>query len=203
MMPVISLPSGARQLCTIKKITMILGLLLSLLALVFAWLLWAPLRLEIDSVRGVYRLAWVPLAAAEWQPDKGLDVVEIRMLFFRKVLALSQMKSSRSKPAQAKATGRLPAPRPAKPSRLSFAQVRKLVISLLRTFRLRRCRIWWDSDDFVLNAWLFPLAYWLKNEAAAVYVNFQGRRDLVLLLENRMGRLLWILVKFFIFNKKR
>lgn len=180
---------------------MVLWLLLFLLLAALLWLLWAPFRLEIDSTRGIYRLAWAPLAAATWLPEKGLDVVEIRVLFFRRKIALATVGKRKPKLEKPPATKQKRRPKPSGRARFSLKNW-SLVINLLKTFRVRHCRVWWDSDDFVLNAWLFPVGRLLTGGNIRLAVNFQGRRDLALLVENRLGRILWVITKFFVHHKQ-
>ena len=83
---------------------------------------------------------------------------------------------------------------------MSWAQIRKMALNVLRSFNIKYCRIFWDMGDYVLNAQLFPLFWFLRRRDIFVDINFQGRREVSLLIENRPGRLLWFVIKAFIFK---
>lgn len=161
------------------------------------WVMWAPLRLEVNSINGIYKIDWWPLASANCLPETGLDVVEVQFLFFRKQFKMMQLGKKQK-------TSTPPPVHPDKPrkrSAMSVPEIFRLVSGLAKTFRVRQCRIWWDTDDYLINAWLYPVAHFRRSDAVQVLINFQGRRDVVLVVENRLGRVLWYLTKTFIFNK--
>lgn len=161
----------------------------------------APLRLEINSVNGIYKMEWWPLAVVRWLPETGLDVVEVQLLFFRKQIEMSKLGEKQKPPSSAPVKAPVGSGKPRKRSEMSVQEIFRLAAGLLKTFRVRQCRIWWDTDDYLINAWLYPLAYLRSNGAVQVSINFQGRRDVVLMVENRLGRVLWHLTKTLIFNK--
>lgn len=162
-----------------------------------AWILWAPLRLEINSISSIYKIDWWPLATVRWLPETGLDVVEVHFLFFRKQFEMMKL-GKKQKPST-------PPPahpdKPRKRSVMSPPEIFRLVSGLLKTFRVQQCRIWWDTDDYLINAWLYPVVHLWRSDAVQVSINFQGRRDVVLVVENRLGRVIWYLTKTLIFNK--
>ncbi len=76
--------------------------------------------------------------------------------------------------------------------------------NLLRTFKIKRLQIWWDSDDFIWNARVYPLASVVNTLGIGrVWINFTGRRELALIVENRPGRMLWAVLHTFITKRSR
>jgi hypothetical protein len=47
-----------------------------------------------------------------------------------------------------------------------------------------------DTDDFVLNSYLFPLFYFLNRGPHEFKINYEGRASLQLRVENRLYRML-------------
>lgn len=176
-------------------------LLLVLVAGLSCWVMWAPLRLEINSINGIYKMEWWPLVSANWLPETGLDVVEVQMLFFRKQIELSKLGKKQTPPSSAPVKAPVDSPQARKRTQMSFQEIFRLVTGLVKTFRVRQCRVWWDTDDFLINAWLYPVAYLRSSGVVQVSINFQGRRDVVLVVENRLSRVIWYLTKTLIFNK--
>ncbi len=75
----------------------------------------------------------------------------------------------------------------------------RLFRNLLRTFEVKRFHLVWDSDDFIWNARWYPLAWHLSTLGKGlVEINFSGRRELALIVENRLGRITWAVFKTFI-----
>lgn len=161
--------------------------------LLLTGLLLTPLRLAIDSIRGVYQIRWYGLATLNWLPEESLDMLEVRTLFFKKRFNLAEhipQRKPAGKPARKTRARSAPSPR----------NMLKTALAILKTFRVRRCQINWDSGDYVLNAWLFPVCFFLNRFPASVSVNFNGQCDIVLIIENSAGRLLWAFLKSSIFT---
>ncbi|HOY07894.1 MAG TPA: hypothetical protein PLO67_20930 [Saprospiraceae bacterium] len=163
--------------------------------LLLTGLLLTPLRLAIDSIRGVYQIRWYGLATLNWLPEESPDMLEMRTLFFKKRFNLAAHISQR-KPAGKPAPARKSRAKPASSPR----HMLKIALAILKTFRVRRCQVNWDAGDYVLNAWLFPVCFFLNRFPASVSVNFNGQCDIVLIIENSAGRLLWAFLKSSIFT---
>lgn len=157
------------------------------------WLLWAPLRLVIDTEQAVFRLEWRSIGCVAWLPEQALDLLEVRVLFFRRRLQLGE--TGRPKPEKRQEKKR-PTPK-RKGKSLSPKRLMRLAINVLRSFRVRRFHLIWDTDDFVRNAWFFPPAAWVSARGWPVQINFQGRRELALIVENRLARVVWAVLKTF------
>ncbi len=151
------------------------------------WLLWAPIRLEVNTWKGIYRVEWIGLGALNWLPEQGLDVIETRLFFWKKRWALSEMQS---KPEPPKTKPKTKAVK--KPQRGIARWL--LVKKIARTFKVRHCRLWIDTGDYLWNAWLFPAGWLLQKPNVGVWINFQGKNEGSLLVENRLGRVLWIII---------
>lgn len=181
---------------------MIGWLILGIFIAGFVWLLWTPLRVEIDSEAGVFRAEWRYLCAVQWLPEEGLNVIRVEAPFFRRHIQLSATTPPGGKPVQKPektAAPPVPAPPAKKKQKLSPKMMWRLGCNFLRTFKIKRLQIWWDSDDFIWNARAYPVAHFLNTLGAGeVRINFWGRRELALVVENRLGRMLGAVLYTFI-----
>ncbi len=153
---------------------------LGLVFLLLAWLLLSPLDLRIDTQNNLYFLRWRYLARAEVLSDDGPGLaVRLWVGPFRWRFDLLEWagkeKTEKPKPEKKEKAKR-------KKSRMpKWATIRRII----RTFRVRRCFVDLDTGDYTRNAWLFPLFYLLRRPRAAVRVNFQGRNEVDLWIQNR------------------
>lgn len=164
----------------------LLGIVLSVLAGLLLWLLLVPFELEIDTTKGVFRFEWKTIARVLWLPEEGWDVVKVDAPFFHKKISSAAIKSRRSPRRKVSPD----APKPA-PKRLASKWAWRVVPAVLRSFQVRRCVLWLDTGDYVRNAWLYPVFGLLQNQRIRVVVNFLGKNDLSVLVQNSLGRMAW------------
>jgi len=173
----------------------ILLIFCALLLLLLLVTLFTPLILQIDSQRDVYQLRWGRLIRAELLFSEAEAMLRIRAFFFRKSWKIEDLilgalrfkdqnkekKAQKEKPKKGRRKRR-------KKSRFGFRRI----VRILRTFRVDYCKIEWDADDYVRNAWLFPVFYYLSNDKQRqLRINFLGRRSLALRLHNRIWNVIW------------
>lgn len=176
----------------------VVGIFLGLLMLVLIWLLWTPIRLEIDSENSHFQLEWRHIARVRWLPEQALDCLFIKALFWERQLYLTNHPVKRTQTVSAPKVKKAP---PVKKP-LPLKTIWRLTRHLLQSFEVKRFQVQWDSDDFIWNARVFPLAWFLSTRwNARVQINFMGRRELALVLENRPGRMLWAVLQTF-FTKR-
>jgi hypothetical protein len=71
----------------------------------------------------------------------------------------------------------------------------KNIRRVLASFEVRRFRLILDTDDFILNAYLYPVFVFLSGKNRVLAINFQGRNAVDILVTNRMWRVLWALIR--------
>lgn len=167
--------------------------ILAIIILAVTGLLLAPVRLEIDTRQNLARLHWQGIIAVQWLPDEALDCVSVRNWLFHKKIFVTRskaLKADKLKPHKQEPSSK-------KTSRLKIKTLWRLAGNIVRSFTVRKCRISWDTDHFMWNAWLYPLAQqWGRDR---VQINFQGRQEIELVVENRLGNLAGAALKTFIF----
>lgn len=175
---------------------MVFGIILLVFLGLTAWLLFAVFRLEIDSRRGVVGVDWGSIFEVIWAPADAWDILHLRVFGWRRQI---QMNASSS--------GTKTEPPPAKKNvqrsgkRISTRVLIRLARRIIRTFRVRKCHIAWDSGNFICNAWAYPVAHILGMHInGTIGVNFVGKQEVHLVVENRLGRILWAAGKTLIFK---
>lgn len=174
---------------------MVFGIILLVFLGLTAWLLFAVFRVEIDSRRGVVGVDWGSIFGVLWAPADAWDILHLRVFGWRRQIQLNA--SSGTKIA------RTPEKKNVQRSgkRMSAKVLIRLARRVIRTFRVRKCRITWDSGDFIWNAWAYPVVHILDMHVnGTIGVNFVGKREVHLVVENRLGRILWAAGKTLIFK---
>lgn len=174
-----------------------LGIILVLLLLLLAVVLLDPFELRIDTISGEYCLRWRGLVSVRLTGTVPDPVMRLWVMGWRKDFHLLEMggekkEEEESKPESAKKKKRK------RPKWLTFRLVRRL----LRTFRVHTFRLALDTDDYVMNAYLYPVFHLLSARNRRLNINFSGRNELVLIVSNRIGNLLWaFLIEFFKYKR--
>lgn len=171
----------------------IAGTIIAVLMIAVMWLLWTPLRLEIDSEAGLFQLEWRHVVRINWLPEQAPDCVRVRAPFLDRQFRMTSI-SQKQAPVQRQREQKPPSTQ--KP--LSLKSVWRMTRNVLQSFEVKRLYIDWDSDDFIWNAQAYPLACVLNSRGdARIQINFMGRREVALVLENRVGRLLGVVLHTF------
>jgi hypothetical protein len=147
-------------------------------------LLWTPLRLVIDSKRDVYQVEWQYIGSATLVEYDNFLGVRIQIFFLRKIIpiAFSFKQKKEVKPAVKKQVRKGPS--------VFSARFRSKFIKILKSFEIKRLKINWDTDDYILNAYLYPITPFLITENKSFNINFEGKQEVELIIENRLVRIL-------------
>ena len=148
------------------------------------YIFFAPFYLEIDTSRGLYRIRLHWLASISIKPVDDFLIIELKLAGFTKQMdRLSTEVSPTRKhvfPVKKKHRKRTPA--------IQWSKVKSVIAS----FRIKKCRIRFDSGDVQLNGMLFPLAYWISSYSGKdVRVNFTGENEIILEMKNSLARMSW------------
>ena len=162
---------------------MLTGILAAVLLVILALLLWvlfAPLSIKADTYSNEYYLSWGGIGKAEFIPLPDDILIRLRLAFWKKELypLHPSPPKAKKKPHKKEHKGGGPLP------------LRRM-ISVLKTFEIRDFRLEVDTDDYVWNACLYPVFYWIKPLQKYVALNFQGRNECRLLIRNRVWRMAW------------
>ena len=170
----------------------IVNVILIFIIIIIGWLLLGWITFTVDTDRADYSLKALGLF-------KGSIILkhdDVHMLlaapFFRKRIELMNLLLNGQKEDKWKSEA--PKKRSKKKSKGPFLRrARKRIIPLLKSFRTERFYVNIDTDDPVLNAKLYPLAFLAQRRGIPLFFNFQGRQRVQLVIRNRLANVLWAL----------
>ncbi len=168
----------------------ILLLLFGLLIALVSWVLIAPLQLQVDTSRDRYQLEWKSIGYGRLITRPTDIAIRLKLLFWQKEWPLQALVGGWSKRTEHPSDTEKPA-RKTKKDRAPRFNVR----ALLRTFQLKQLRLHLDTDDFVLNSYLYPIFYFLSSKNRELKINYDGEAFLQMVVENRLYRILWALLR--------
>jgi hypothetical protein len=155
---------------------MFLTIFLTLLLLVLIYLLVMPIVLLIDTTTNQYYIQIRGLVKASLEAHKE-ELIQIKLnVFFLKFYFYPLQKiGSKKKP-------RLIAKKKKKRGKKPDFQTG---VRLLKSFKVKKLFVDIDTGDCILNAKLYPFVALLKYYSGDINVNFQGRNQLILCVQNR------------------
>lgn len=152
-------------------------LLLLVLVLVVCGLLLTPMILAIDTRIPQAKFLWKGIGnvAIHYKEEKWL--LQFRIFFFSKKIELQSIKERKKKRTKPKRKKRKP------------QKMLRKIFAVMKTFRVPVWRISMDTGDYVYNAWLYPLNYFIGIEHCNI--NFQEENYVILELRNNLWRMLY------------
>lgn len=156
-----------------------------------------PIEVEIDTEQDLYKAGWRGIMRVWGIPDEG------RWRWFFRILCWQRewkpgADSSKRKSVQPKTQK----PAGKRKGNFSLAKGRLLMRHMLRAIRLKRLKINWDTGDFLLNAWLYPVFQNISRPQRRLSINFKGDQVLVCHLYTRPGLLILAGLRYFFTIKK-
>lgn len=168
----------------------------AVLFLVFVVLLTLPFRVEIDTTREIFEAKWLGIFGIRAVPEAEKWRLFFRIFFFEKEWfpEKGSPKKGRREPSKKSASKKKKPP-------FSLRQMWQLAKNMFRAVQVKHLKINWDTDDFVQNAWLFPLFQFMSRGNRQLSINFLGRQELAILLQTRLGLLAWAFLQTFFHTK--
>ncbi len=151
-------------------------ILLGLLFLLMVGFLWMPIEVCLDTVSQQYFVRLKGLAKASLEPH-GEELFQVTLhVFFRKFYFYPLQKLFTEQPKKEPNK---------KHKKKRSAMGYKKIKGLLKTFKVKQLLIDIDTGDYVTNAKLYPVFAYLNRWVGSFSINFQGRNQMVLFLQNR------------------
>ncbi|HEY8780400.1 MAG TPA: hypothetical protein VIM16_02195 [Mucilaginibacter sp.] len=161
----------------------------------FAYLLFAPFYLEINSISGLCGVRFHRLAFAKLVISESSVKIDLWIAGWRKRID-PFAKSVKRKPTKKS----IPPKQKKKPFKISFSSVK----AVLKSFKINKCYLNIDSGNVQLNGLLFPGFYWLsKYTNKPLSINFLDRNEIILEIENNMARIIKALIFHLLTFKKQ
>lgn len=155
---------------------MFLTVFLTLLLLALIYLLFMPIILLIDTTSNQYYIQIQGLLKASLEAHKE-ELIRIKLTVFFLKFYFYPLKNTGSKKKPKTVVNKVK-----KRGRTVNFQTG---IRLLKSFKIKKLLIDIDTGNWILNAKLYPLIVLLKNYIGNINVNFQGRNQLILCIQNR------------------
>jgi hypothetical protein len=161
-----------------KKKPMVLIIILSVLIGVLLFLLFSPFTLQINTIQNDFSVRWKGIGSARLLLLPEDLAIRMKIFFWHKDFyplhpdgKKKKEKAEKKKPVEKK-----------KRRAFTFRKMK----NVLRSFHIRKFRMDIDTDNYATNAWLFPLCYLIDLKKQRVRVNFEGRNECILTIENRL-----------------
>jgi hypothetical protein len=156
---------------------------LCILAALIAAFLLLPVEVEANSEKAVYRAGIRSIVDIRLLPESEGWKWGLRIGWWKREYRVGF--STERKP---------PKPRKKRKWRPHPAAAWRKGRRLLGSFRVRRFIINIDTDDFILNAYLYPIFTLLNGKNRRLAVNFEGRTVVDVFLTNRVWKVIWAVI---------
>jgi hypothetical protein len=164
----------------------VIGIIIGVLSFLLLWLLFSPLVLQVDTRRNEYTFYWLGLANVKLVPLNDDLLLRLRLPFWRKDFSILQLLTKSNQNKQNR-TREVPSNQKQKSKwRFSWTRIHKV----FRSFRVQYFRMEMDTDDYVMNAYLYPVCNLLNAPNHYVTINFQGRNQCAFRVQNRIVNIL-------------
>lgn len=151
------------------------------LLIVVLFLLLSPIVIDLNSETGKCELRWSGFGSMNLILKDEKILLRFRIAGYRFTID----------PAEGK--NKLPRTKAGSEQRKRKMTLRQIVSksrALLQSFQVRDFHCDFDSNDYLLNSWLYPAAHLLDPSHRRWNINFNGRNAVALKIENNLWRLL-------------
>ncbi|HOY17150.1 MAG TPA: hypothetical protein PLC89_07655 [Haliscomenobacter sp.] len=164
-----------------------LYIIIGILVVLLAGFLFSPLVLQVDTSKSHYVLRW-GMGRLQFIPTPDDWLLSIGFSFWRKKVSLLKLLAKPAKKEQDSTSK----PKKKRQDRKPWSFQR--LLHIIQTFQVRQFRLDLDTDDFVTNAYLYPVFRALSTPTRALTINFQGRSQCAFEVKNRMINVLIALI---------
>lgn len=163
----------------------VLWVILSIILLFLVWLLIAPIQLYISSPHNIYCLKWKGIAQIRLIPEADDIHLQFQIAFWKKDFypLQHQAKSSKKQKHPNKTKNK-------SKSRWTFRKIKRKAQRLFQSFDFKAFDVNLDTDDYIMNAYLYPIFFFLSKQGRRLNINYQGELSLHMIVENRLYRIL-------------
>ncbi len=166
----------------------VLLLILVMLTIVSAYVLFAPIYLEVNTALNILRLRFHKVASAELLMAQQTLLLEIKVAKWKKQIDLFAPKAKKKKITVKKL-------KTSKGFPLSLSKLK----SIISSFKINTCYINLDFENGRWNTMLYPLFFGLSMRFKKQFqINFMGLNQINIQIENNLARIL----RAYLFNKQ-
>jgi hypothetical protein len=161
---------------------MILGILFGFFLLLLVYLIWMPVVLCVDTVKNEYYIQLKGLAKAKIESHKEeMLILKLKIFFLRfQFYPLRKNKSATKKKELEKHKSKK------QQSKISL----RTALRILKSFKVKRFLLNMDTGDCIYNAKIYPLFVFLNYRIGGFNINFDGKNQLTIYLQNTPLRII-------------
>jgi hypothetical protein len=179
------------------------SLIVGFIFLFISLLLTAPVIIHIDTDKHFYSLRIPLLFSTRLEISEQGKRLNNRVFFIPFSLNLDNIRNRGVETVLDMKTDQRPwylSVLEVRPGHLGFYL--NIALQFIHSFRLKRLSIEMDTGDYTLNARLIPFILIARRQNIDISVNFIDNNNLIMIIENRIYRLIWQVIKFYFNNKK-
>jgi len=154
-----------------------LYVIIVLIVLLIGFLLWTPIIIRVDTETNDYQIQWRGLAKARIEGDEREIVrIKLNVLFLNfKFYPLRSWGNSKKKKGHSEV----------KKKKKFNPKNGRIALRVLRTFEVKQFLLHLDTGDYILNAKLYPVFFFLNRTRGNFAINFNNKNRLALQVQNR------------------
>ncbi len=172
------------------------GLIILIVFLIFLlYLLFFPISILADTFANKYYAGIPGIVGFRIMKRKDSWKIQFSIFFLRFKVDFFKRMSGKDHEVQERRISK------AKRSKKSVQFYLRFMIKILSTFRIKKLVWRLDTGDYPLNAQLIPIVSSLNSDRISISVNFYDRNEFHLLVQTSVFRLLFISMKYYMFNK--
>jgi hypothetical protein len=166
-------------------------ILIFILCIILSFLFFAPIQLKINSNTGQYLLNWGWILQGRLIPDiEEITKSKIQFNIFFFPFDFYPLKKKRNKQMGKDEKKDIPGKQKKDKKRIPFKHPIRRMWNLLRSFQVKVFDVNIDTDDYVANAYLFPAFQLLSRGKRHLQVNFEGKVEMQIWIQNNGIRVL-------------
>ncbi len=155
---------------------MVISIVLLVLITLIIWLLHAPIIIRVDTTRSIYEIQVKGWLKTSFGLDEEGLVIDSKVPFYR--FKIHPLKKGESKAVTEQKKSK---------KRPSFKLNR--VKNIIRSFQVKILEVSLDTGDYVTNAQLFPVCFFLSRNNVSLSVNFRDFNHLRFEVQNSLWRM--------------
>lgn len=168
-------------------------LFIILIVLLFlGWLLVTPLEICINSIENDYHIKWKGIGEASIIVLPMDLLVRLKIAFWKKDWSVMKFRFKKERKNDKKASEK-----PKRKKRNARKNLR-LFRRILGSFSVKKMRVNIDTQNYILNGYLFPLFFHLTryyNGKPQLIINYKGKTEINVLMRNRLINIFYAILK--------
>ena len=154
-----------------------LYVIIALVVLLIGFLLWTPIIIRIDTETSDYYVQWRGLAKARIEGDEQEIIrIKLNVLFLNfNFFPLKRLGKKKKKKEYSEE----------KKKKKFNPKNGHIALNVMRSFEIKKFLLHLDTGDYVLNAKLYPVFFFLDRFYGDFAINFNNKNRLALHVQNR------------------